>query len=113
MLMASQLSDEARTILERIAEGYTFAQVLQHYSASQIQDAAREALEIAAALHPPAVAPDRRAKTNLRTYEVWTEKEDALLMDMVENGIAIPEIAAELERHPMTVRRRIAYLNLT
>jgi IS30 family transposase len=31
---------------------------------------------------------------------------------MVQNGIALQDIATELERHPMTIRRRITQLGL-
>ena len=110
--MLTQLSEQARTILELIAEGYTFEQLSNDYSTSDIQDAAREALEVDVATHPTAVALDRRVKTNIRTYEVWTEKEDAMLLDMVQNGVALQDIATELERHPMTIRRRITQLGL-
>ena len=110
--MPTQLSEQARAILELIADGYTLGQLLNAYSESEIQDAAREALEVDVATRPAEHTPDRRVKTNIRTYEVWTEKEDAMLLDMVQNGIALQDIATELERHPMTIRRRITQLGL-
>jgi DNA-binding NarL/FixJ family response regulator len=111
--MPTQLSEQARTILELIADGYSFEQLLNEYTAGHLQDAAREALEVDSANRPAPLAPDDRVKTNPRTYEVWTDKEDTLLMDMLQGGSPLPDIATELERHPMTVRRRIAQLGLT
>lgn len=110
--MPAQLSEQARNILQRIAEGYAFEQILNDYSANHIQDAAREALEVDAATRPATLAPDKRVKTNIRTYEVWTEKEDSLLLERVENDVSLQDIATELERHPMTIRRRITQLGL-
>ncbi|MDQ7024695.1 MAG: hypothetical protein Q9P44_03970 [Anaerolineae bacterium] len=110
--MPTQLSEQARNILQLIAEGYTFEQILTDYSASHIQTAAHEALAIDAATHPSIHPPNKRVKTNVRTYEVWTEKEDSLLLERVENGVSLPDIATELERHPMTIRRRITQLGL-
>ncbi|MDQ7033682.1 MAG: hypothetical protein Q9P01_02260 [Anaerolineae bacterium] len=60
--MPTQLSEQARNILQLIAEGYTFEQILTDYSASHIQTAAHEALAIDAATHPSIHPPNKRVK---------------------------------------------------
>lgn len=109
----SQLSEQAYTILQLIAEGYTDEKLLSEYQREEIQDAAREALELASAERGAPVKVDKRVKTSLRTYEVWTDREDTLLMEMIQNGNPINEISAELERHPMTIRRRLIKLGFS
>ncbi len=107
------LSEQARTILELMAEGYPVSEILSlhpHLSAADIASAAREALKQDDIAQEAAIP--RSGKTNLRTYEVWTDKEDHQLQTLLAEGISIQEISAILERHPMNIRRRMAALGL-
>lgn len=107
------LSEQARAILERIAEGYTISDVLlshPQWALEDIASAAREALRLDDLARKAAVP--RSGKTNLRTYEVWTEKEDTRLQVLLAEGATIQEMSLQLERHPANIRRRIETLGL-
>lgn len=107
------LSEQARAILERIAAGEPISDILithQNWTLDDIAAAAREALRQDDLAQEAAVP--RSGKTNLRTYEVWTERDDMRLQVLLAEGATVQEMSLQLERHPANIRRRIEALGL-
>ncbi len=112
-----QLSPDARKILELIAEGHSYEQILkanESFTYPDIFNAAREALKIAASMsmdyHPNGLLEIR--KSHPRAYEKWTPEEEAHLTELFEAGKRTSHIAAELQRQPGAIRSRLGKLGL-
>ena len=111
------LSDKSRAILEAIAKGHTYEQILVQELAWTYHDifqAAAEALAVN--------APDGPAKTysvegirqdHPSAYAKWDEAQDAELRHLFQEGRPVAEIAALMERQPGGIRSRLAKLGLT
>jgi DNA-binding CsgD family transcriptional regulator len=110
------LSPKTVAVLEMIAAGYTYEQVLTAYPDLNYHDifgAAREALQ--AAGQADSNYAERLAKikqANPRAYEKWGDEEGATLTALFRSGQRTKEIAAKLQRQPSAIRSRIAKLGL-
>ncbi|GAB5491572.1 MAG: hypothetical protein Phog2KO_17870 [Phototrophicaceae bacterium] len=109
----TQLSEQSRYILKHLAKGLTIGAILNQNPdliATDIAQAAEEALRIDKFQRE--TSSRKAGETNLRTYEVWTHNDDNTLCKMLSEDYTIQEIAKTLERHPMSIRRRMSQLSL-
>ena len=109
----TNLSEQSRYILKHLAKGLTIGAILNQHpdlTAVDIADAAQEALRLDK--FQCETSSRKAGDTNLRTYEVWTHHDDNTLCKMLSEGYTIQEIAKTLERHPMSIRRRMTQLSL-
>ena len=114
----SRLSDQATAILEMIAAGSSYEQILSAYPPLTyicIFDAAREALDLSvvdsAAPQGAYRIADIRTK-HARAYERWTDTDDDHLRRYIGDGLSVAQIAHRLERQRSAIRSRITKLNL-
>lgn len=112
-----QLSPNARRILELIAEGHSYEQILkinESFTYLDIFNAANEALKIAASkstdYHPNRFVEIR--KSHPRAYEKWTSEEDAHLTELFRARAKEKDIAAKLQRQPGAIQSRLRKLGL-
>ena len=114
-----ELDDNSRTILEAIAEGRSYDQILSAGLAATYHDifrAAADALDIAERVKIGKTYEQRMAEirqSHPRAYEKWSPEEDAKLTSLFRSGLGIRELAQAHERQPSAIRSRLAKLNLT
>jgi hypothetical protein len=114
----SQLSRTAIAVLEMIAAGCTYEQILSAYpelSYLHIFRAAQEALNLAASSSGtprPAYTVAEKRERYPRAYEQWTDSEDARLRTLVQAGNTIGHIAGQLQRNWGAIRSRVQKLGL-
>ena len=110
------LSSQARSVLEQIAEGRTYEQILSRYPELTYLDvfaAAREALTLVGEEREDYAARLARIKQrHLRAYERWTDDEDAQLKHAVQRGTPVAQIAKQLQRQPSAIRSRMVKLGI-
>ncbi len=133
--IGARLSAKATAILEQIAAGRTYEQILQRYPVlayADIFDAAREVLALdAAAVTPvakaepqpaaPAPRPPKTGAAHLadvreqyrRAYERWTRQEDEALTRAARANVPVEQIAEGFQRQPSAIRSRLELLGLT
>ncbi len=111
-----KLNEKSRAILEAIAEGHSFDQILSRkpeLSYNDIFCAAGEALEC---LDQPEQDKSYSVKEirqkYLRAYEKWSMEEDAQLAELFRSGTSVTEIAKKLHRQSGAIHSRLAKLNL-
>ncbi|MBI4498782.1 MAG: Myb-like DNA-binding domain-containing protein [Chloroflexi bacterium] len=111
-----KLSTKSVSVLELIAQGRSYKQILAilpTLTYLDIFNAAREAL--AAAATTGSAYDERLAeirKTHSRAYEKWTNEEESQLIQCVQQGKSVGEIASHLQRQPSAIRSRMVKLNL-
>ena len=110
------LSDKSRAILEAIAKGHTYEQILVQELAWTYHDifqAAAEALEF-----PPPGSPAKSytiegiRQDHPSAYAKWDEAQEAELRRLFHEGRSVAEIASLMERQPGGIRSRLAKLGL-
>lgn len=111
------LSEKSRAILEAIARGHSYEQILVQDLAWTYQDifhAAAEALDAVRA--GGGKSYDQRMEeirqANPRAYEKWSDEEDERLRQLFHSQTPVKEIARVLQRQSSAVRSRLAKLNL-
>jgi DNA-binding NarL/FixJ family response regulator len=103
-------------ILELIAEGHTYEQILklnEMLTYLDIFDAAREALDLDE--HENQTDDQRLSdirKSHPRAYETWTSEEEAKLSELFRSGTKTQHIAAELQRQQGAILSRLRRLGL-
>ena len=111
-----RLGTKSRTILEMIAGGHSYEQILhfnERLTYLDIFNAADEALKLDAR-----ESSDSREKlsevrkSHPRAYEKWTPEEDSQLTEMFNSGTETHRIAGELRRQPSAIRSRLMKLGL-
>ena len=116
-----QFSDKSRAILQAIAKGHSYEQILVQELAWTYQDifaAAQEALEISAlgSLDPQKPSYEERMEQirseNPRAYEKWSPQEDEQLKSLHAAGQRTNEIALALKRQPSAIRSRLVKFGL-
>ena len=111
-----QLSPKTVTVLEMIAQGHSYEQVLAAYPDMSYLDifaAAKEVLQLAGQSgsdYAARLAQIRQAYP--RAYEKWTDQEDAELTQLVRSGTSTKAIASQFKRQPSAIRSRIVKLGL-
>jgi hypothetical protein len=114
--LSQRLSSKTVAVLEMIAAGHTYEQVLAAYpdlSYLDIFAAAREALQ--AVGQSDASYAERLAKIrekHPRAYEKWSDEEDVRLTALFQSQRPVKEIAATLQRQPGAIRSRLVKLGL-
>lgn len=123
----NQLSSKAICVLEMIAEGHSYAQIIEHYPDLIYPDifgAAAEALQLAGPTEQPTPASGNERsrlweerlveirRNSPRAYEKWDQTEDARLVAMFNEGLTTKQIATTLERQVSAIRSRILKLEL-
>jgi hypothetical protein len=125
----TQLTDKSRAILEMIAKGHSYEQILVQELAWRYQDifeAATEALSIADAVpsidgspSPPigaaskAYQVDEIRQTHPHAYEKWNAADDDRLRQLFREGKRVKELADAFQRQPGAIRSRLAKLGLS
>jgi hypothetical protein len=121
MMEPNKLSDKAPAILEAIAKGHTYEQILVQELAWTYHDifqAAADALELAEFAGTTKNYEERMVEikmTHPRAYPPWTPEADARLTECFHTAarlFSVGELAREFQRQPGTVRSRLAKLNL-
>jgi hypothetical protein len=122
------LSERSRAILEAVAQGKSYEQILVQelaWTYHDIFNAAAEALALAGATPPPSAirvrpaGPDGKAyhveeirQSHPHAYEKWTAEDDERLRRLFREGKNVNELAAALQRQPGAIRSRLGKLNL-
>lgn len=111
------LSDKSRAILEAIAKGHTYEQILVQelaWTCHDIFHAAAEALEADASGSPAkAYSVEEVRHDHPRAYEKWDTAQDAQLRQLFQEGKSVADIAAMMKRQPGAIASRLAKLGLT
>jgi DNA-binding NarL/FixJ family response regulator len=111
-----QLSPKAIAVLEMIAAGNSYEQILAAYPDLTYLDifrAAREALDATCRQEAkPAYEVADIRKTYPRAYEKWTDEEEFKLARFIDGGLTIAQIANRLQRQRSAIRSRIVKLDL-
>lgn len=114
----NELNEKSRTILELIAEGYSYDQILQkkpNIKYLDIFQAAAEALEVVEQFKYGSSYEQRMAEirqAHPRAYEKWSSEEDATLKRLFQSGSNAKAIADQVKRQPSAIRSRLAKFGL-
>jgi hypothetical protein len=110
------LSQKSIVVLEQIAQGRTYEQILSRFPDLTYLDifaAARETLTVSGEEREDYGARLARIKQkHSRAYEPWTEVEDTQLKRAIEVGTPVGRIAEQLQRQPSAIRSRLSKLAL-
>lgn len=110
-----RLSSKSRAVLTLIADGLSYAQIVDGHPDLTYLDifgAAEEALRLD---EQESSYNERLAKIKEkypRAYEKWTEAEEDELRRMQSSGKSLIEIAVALSRQPSAIRTRLERLGL-
>lgn len=110
----SKLSAKSVTVLNMIANGHTYQQILDQHPDLTYPDifrAAQEALDATETI--PSGYHQRLARiqeTCPRAYQKWTEEEDDTLVQSIRSGASVDEVARRLQRQPGAIRSRMQKL---
>ena len=110
------LSEKSRAILQAIAKGHTYEQILVQDLAWTYHDIFQAATE---ALEAPQVTNDGKSydieeirHVHPRAYEKWSTEEDGQLSELFRGGKSVSEIAKALCRQEGAIRSRLVKLTL-
>lgn len=110
------ISEKSRAILQAIAKGHTYEQILVQdlaWTYHDIFQAAAEALEAGPASNDgKSYSVGEIRHEHPRAYEKWSAEEDSELSKLFRNGKSVKEIATVLNRQDGAIRSRLAKLNL-
>ena len=110
------LSEKSRVILQAIAKGHTYEQILVQDLAWTYHDiflAAAEALEAGQVTNEGnSYDVEEIRHDHPRAYEKWSDEEDGQLSEVCRSGKSVREIAKTLNRQDGAIRSRLAKLNL-
>jgi hypothetical protein len=112
------LTEKSRAILEAIAEGHSYEQILVGelaWTYKDIFEAAAEALSLAnTSVGRPSheVRLEQIRSSNPRAYEKWTDEEDKRLRELFAAGESQNRIGEILQRQPSAIRSRLTKFNL-
>jgi DNA-binding NarL/FixJ family response regulator len=113
-----ELNNKSRSILEAIAEGHSYEQILSSNPKLTYNDIFRAVAEVLELFDQPTTGKTYKQRmveirqAHPRAYEKWSDQEDARLTDFFRSGISAKEIAKTLQRQPSAIRSRLAKLNL-
>lgn len=113
------LSEKSRAILEAIAKGKSYEQILVQKPAWTYKDIFAAAVEALEELTPAPNRPQGKdytieaiAAEHTNANRKWDDYQDWRLSKLLEEGKSVDEIAKALERRPSTIRSRIEKLKL-
>jgi len=107
------LSNKTVAVMEMIARGHSYDQIIAMYPAltyRDIFDAAAEVLE--SAEDQPSSQMEKTKRKHPRAYEKWTQDEEQQLRDLIADGHTVARIAKRLQRNKGGIRARIVQLGL-
>jgi hypothetical protein len=111
-----KLSASSIAVLEMIAAGSSYRQILTAYPELTYLDifhAAKESLLLLdPTRHRSAYTLAQKRQRYPRAYEKWNEEEDGKLREFVNSGGTVAQIARRLQRNRGAIRSRIMKLNL-
>jgi DNA-binding NarL/FixJ family response regulator len=123
----TQLSAKSHRVLQMIADGHSYAQIVDRHPDLNYHDifyAAEEVIWLLDRLHisskggaaekpPSEMSAMEKAKLQYpRAYAPWTESEDEELRIMHADGIKNKKIADHFQRQPSAIQSRIKKLGL-
>jgi DNA-binding NarL/FixJ family response regulator len=110
------LSEKSRAILQAIAKGHTYEQILVQDLAWTYHDIFQAAAE---ALETPQVTNEGKRydveeirHDHPRAYEKWGDEENGQLSELCRSGKSVKDIAKTLHRQEGAIRSRLVKLNL-
>ncbi len=110
------LSETSRAILQAIAKGHTYEQILVQdlaWTYHDIFQAAAEALESQRTTNDgKSYDVEEIRHEHPRAYEKWSAEEDKQRSELFRSGKTVKEIAKALDRQEGAIRSRLAKLNL-
>jgi len=110
------LSEQSAAILELIAAGHSYEQILARLPDLTYPDifaSAREALDLLTSQGPkPLDFVERARQEHKRAYAKWSPDEDARLERLLQAGMPPVEIAQQLQRQKGAITSRIVKLGL-
>src|SRR5437763_1517300 len=113
--MSSQLSDKSKSILQLIAGGCDYGQIVQRHhdvSYNDIFAAANEALRACGESSTPYDHEMAEIKAQYpRAYEKWSDAEDAELRSLSDSGSSEDAMAQHFKRQPSAIRSRLEKLS--
>ncbi len=131
-MLVAKLSSKSAGILELIAQGCTYTQIMNHSPDLRLPDifeAAAEALHVLS--EQPGADKSKRVFPRLtegadswtnrmaeikaqspRAYAAWSPEEDQKLTKLFKGAIPHDQIARQLQRQPSAIQSRIHYLKL-
>ncbi len=113
-----KLSPKSREILEMIAMGHSYAQIVDgccHTLYPDIFLAAAEALQVCGAYLSESDYEQRMVQIKAehpRAYEKWTEADDAELKHLFHAGVSMKDLATHFQRQRSAIRSRVQKLGL-
>lgn len=111
------LTEKSRLILEAIAKGHTYEQILVQELAWTYHDIFQAASEALGNINspPPEVKSYRVSEirnSHPHAYEKWDTGQDEQLRKLFYTGKTVKEIGLIMQRQPGGIKSRIAKLNL-
>lgn len=111
-----ELSEKSRAILQAIAKGHTYEQILVQdlaWTYHDIFQAAAEALEAGQVTNEgKSYDVEEIRHEHPRAYEKWSAEEDGRLSELHRSGKNVQAIATILHRQEGAIRSRLVKLNL-
>ena len=112
--MSNTLSHSARVVLEGIASGLSYAQIIERNPSITYPDifaAAKEALALLDIV-PSKTANHIDAARSLypNAYQPWSSSDDAALVRKVRNGATVESLSKDFGRQPSAIKSRISKL---
>ncbi|MDB6029232.1 MAG: hypothetical protein JWM68_5455 [Verrucomicrobiales bacterium] len=111
-----ELSQQSRAILEAIAKGHTYEQILIQDLAWTYHDIFRAAAEALGTTYVPAqqkaYSVDDIRNEHPQAYRKWDMTQDAELAELFHSGKTVQQIADAMERQPGGIQSRLVKLNL-
>jgi hypothetical protein len=110
------LSARTIAVLEMIAAGSSYEQILAAYPELTYLDIFRAASEVLDTMTQQQTRTTYRVddirKTYPRAYEKWTGDEERRLRRLIDDGLSVAQISRHLQRQRSAIRSRITRLDL-
>ena len=112
------LTEKSRAILQAIAKGHTYEQILVQdlaWTYHDIFNAAAEALKMETTAPSEGDYEERMTEIKQdhpRAYEKWSPEEDEQLRRLFHSNTSNSKISEILQRQPSAIRSRLVKLNL-
>lgn len=110
MAHSGRLSEKSSAILSLIAEGCSYAQIVDGHQGFNYRDifaAAEEALRLNESSSDYEQRMAAIKARHPRAYEKWSAEEDAELKSMSERGVGHDQMATHFKRQPSAIRSRL------
>jgi hypothetical protein len=111
-----QISAKSTAVLEMIAAGNAYDQILAAYPDLTYLDIFHAAREALGALAPKDRNPNHQIaeirRSYPRAYEKWSAAEERQLRQFIRDGLTVAQIAGRLQRQRSAIRSRVIRLGL-